>query len=67
MTHSVQLVPRGWFACFDYEGPLDDPKCTLDDVEYVLRAVNAWKFQPARIAGQPVTAVVPLTIAFETN
>lgn len=26
----------------DYDGPLDDPQCTLDDVEYVLRAVNAW-------------------------
>jgi len=26
----------------DYDGPLDDPKCTLEDVEYVLRAVNAW-------------------------
>lgn len=26
----------------DYDGPLDDPVCTPDDVEYVLRAVNAW-------------------------
>jgi glycerol-3-phosphate dehydrogenase len=26
----------------DYDGPLDDPKCTLEDVEYLLRAVNAW-------------------------
>lgn len=25
----------------DYQGPLDDPQCTLDDVEYVLRALNA--------------------------
>lgn len=25
----------------DYQGPLDDPRCTLDDVEYVLRALNA--------------------------
>jgi glycerol-3-phosphate dehydrogenase len=26
----------------DYEGPLDDPRCTPADVEYVLGAVNAW-------------------------
>lgn len=26
----------------DYDGPLDDPVCTPGDVEYVLRAVNAW-------------------------
>jgi TonB family protein len=32
-----------------------------------LRVAHAWKFEPARIAGQPVTAVVPVTIAFETN
>lgn len=25
----------------DYQGSLDDPRCTLDDVEYVLRALNA--------------------------
>ncbi|MEY4338887.1 MAG: hypothetical protein RLZ14_737 [Actinomycetota bacterium] len=25
----------------DYQGPLDDPQCTKDDVDYVLRAVNA--------------------------
>ncbi|MGA1716831.1 MAG: glycerol-3-phosphate dehydrogenase/oxidase [Ilumatobacteraceae bacterium] len=24
-----------------YEGPLDDPQCTRDDIEYVLRALNA--------------------------
>jgi glycerol-3-phosphate dehydrogenase len=24
----------------DYDGPLDDPQCTGDDVEYVLRALN---------------------------
>jgi glycerol-3-phosphate dehydrogenase len=24
----------------DYDGPLDDPQCTNDDVEYVLRALN---------------------------
>ena len=26
----------------DYEGPLDNPQCTVEDVEYLLRAVNAW-------------------------
>ena len=26
----------------DYEGPLDDPHCTPEDVAYVLDAVNAW-------------------------
>ena len=25
----------------DYAGPLDDPQCTKDDIDYVLRAVNA--------------------------
>ena len=25
----------------DYRGPLDDPQCTKDDVDYVLRALNA--------------------------
>lgn len=26
----------------DYEGPLDDPVCTSDDVEYLLAALNKW-------------------------
>jgi glycerol-3-phosphate dehydrogenase len=25
----------------DYAGPLDDPQCTKDDIDYVLRALNA--------------------------
>ena len=25
----------------DYDGPLDDPQCTPDDIGYVLRALNA--------------------------
>jgi glycerol-3-phosphate dehydrogenase len=25
----------------DYEGPLDDPQCTPDDIAYLLRAINA--------------------------
>ena len=38
----------------DYSGPLDDPKCTADDVEYVLRAVNRWTraaLTPADVSG----------------
>jgi glycerol-3-phosphate dehydrogenase len=26
----------------DYEGPLDDPQCSADDIDYLLGAVNAW-------------------------
>ena len=26
----------------DYQGSLDEPRCTPEDVEYVLKAVNAW-------------------------
>ena len=26
----------------DYDGPLDDPACTAEDVEYLLGAVNHW-------------------------
>ncbi|MFM7046200.1 MAG: glycerol-3-phosphate dehydrogenase/oxidase [Ilumatobacteraceae bacterium] len=25
----------------DYDGPVDDPQCTADDIDYVLRALNA--------------------------
>jgi glycerol-3-phosphate dehydrogenase len=25
----------------DYDGPLDDPQCTTDDIAYLLRAINA--------------------------
>ena len=25
----------------DYDGPLDDPQCTADDIAYLLRAINA--------------------------
>jgi glycerol-3-phosphate dehydrogenase len=43
---SIFLVPWGEFSYAgttdtDYDGPLDDPQCTPDDVAYVLRAVNA--------------------------
>jgi len=26
----------------DYAGPLDDPQCTTEDVDYILKAVNTW-------------------------
>lgn len=38
----------------DYEGPLDDPRCTPEDVDYVLSAVNAWTsagLTPADVTG----------------
>jgi glycerol-3-phosphate dehydrogenase len=31
----------------DYDGPLDDPQCTPDDVAYLLRALNAAIAEPA--------------------
>jgi glycerol-3-phosphate dehydrogenase len=30
----------------DYEGPLDDPVCTAEDVDYLLGALNAWLRHP---------------------
>jgi glycerol-3-phosphate dehydrogenase len=43
---SIFLVPWGDFTYAgttdtDYRGPLDDPVCTPEDVDYVLAAVNA--------------------------
>jgi glycerol-3-phosphate dehydrogenase len=38
----------------DYSGSLDDPKCTAEDVEYVLRAINRWTraaLTPADVSG----------------
>lgn len=38
----------------DYDGPLDDPRCTPEDVDYVLRAVNSWTsadLTPADVTG----------------
>ncbi len=42
---SVFVVPWGDFAYIgttdtDYDGPLDDPQCTPDDIAYLLDAVN---------------------------
>ena len=30
----------------DYDGPLDDPQCTAEDVDYILSAVNAFVTMP---------------------
>ena len=43
---SVFVVPWGDLTYIgttdtDYDGPLDDPQCTPDDVEYLLGAINA--------------------------
>ena len=43
---SVFVVPWGDFTYIgttdtDYDGPIEDPQCTREDVEYLLRAINA--------------------------
>ena len=30
----------------EYQGPLDDPVCTADDVQYLLDAMNSWLAEP---------------------
>ncbi|CAN5250342.1 glycerol-3-phosphate dehydrogenase [soil metagenome] len=45
-TRSVFVVPWGDVTYIgttytDYDGPLYDPQCTPDDVDYVLRAINS--------------------------
>ncbi len=42
---SVFVVPHGDLTYVgttdtDYDGPLDDPQCTPDDIDYLLRAIN---------------------------
>ena len=42
---SVFVVPWGDFTFVgttdtDYDGPVDDPQCTAEDIEYLLRALN---------------------------
>jgi len=42
---SVFVVRKGEFAYIgttdtDYDGPVDDPQCTPDDIDYLLRAIN---------------------------
>jgi glycerol-3-phosphate dehydrogenase len=34
----------------DYSGPIDDPRCEAEDVEYVLGAVNSWVTRPLSAA-----------------
>lgn len=48
---SIFVVPWGDRAYIgttdtDYEGPLDDPQCTPDDVAYLLDAVNSYLPEP---------------------
>jgi glycerol-3-phosphate dehydrogenase len=48
---TIFVVPWGDFTYAgttdtDYEGPLDDPQCTPEDVAYILRALNAAMTQP---------------------
>jgi glycerol-3-phosphate dehydrogenase len=52
---SIFLVPWGDRAYLgttdtDYDGPLDDPACTPDDVAYLLDAANAALTQPLTVA-----------------
>jgi glycerol-3-phosphate dehydrogenase len=42
---SVFVVPWGDLTYIgttdtDYDGPIDDPQCTTDDIDYLLRAIN---------------------------
>jgi glycerol-3-phosphate dehydrogenase len=48
---SIFVVPWGDFVYLgttdtDYTGPLDDPQCTAEDIDYVLTAVNAFVTEP---------------------
>lgn len=48
---SVFVVPWGDFTFIgttdtDYDGPVDDPQCTSDDIDYLLRAINGAVVEP---------------------
>ena len=48
---SVFVVPWGEFTFIgttdtDYDGPLDDPQCTPEDVDYLLGAINGAVVEP---------------------
>lgn len=48
---SIFILPWGRVAWVgttdtDYDGPLDDPQATPDDIAYVLRALNTWLQRP---------------------
>jgi glycerol-3-phosphate dehydrogenase len=52
---SIFVVPWGDLTYIgttdtDYDGPLDDPRCTRADVDYLLEAVNAAVAEPLRDA-----------------
>lgn len=56
---SIFAVPWGGHTYIgttdtDYDGPLDDPHCTFEDVEYLLAAVNSWARTP--LTPQDVTS-----------
>ena len=40
----------------DYDGPVDDPQCTPEDVDYLLGAINLGR---ARAAAAPTTWSAP--------
>jgi len=56
---SVFVVPNGRFTYIgttdtDYDGPVDDPQCTPEDVDYLLAAINAsctTEITPADVTG----------------
>ncbi len=56
---SVFVIPQGPHTYIgttdtDYDGPLDDPHCTTEDVEYLLGALNGWvteKLTPGDVVG----------------
>ncbi len=48
---SVFVVPWGRFTFIgttdtDYDGPVDDPQCTAEDVDYLLAAINGAVVEP---------------------
>ena len=42
----------------DYDGPLDDPQCTADDIDYVLRALNGARSTHRAITADDITGIV---------
>ena len=64
---SLFVVPWGDLAYVgttdtDYDGPLDDPQCTPQDIEYVLRALNA-AAEADRAAVPPGSRSGPCTLS----
>ncbi len=52
---TVFVVPWGDFTYVgttdtDYDGPIDDPQCTPEDIEYLLNALNRAITEPVRLA-----------------